>query len=75
MTQARKQETSTEPFDTEWVSLQEATRLLGINRERVFKLALKGALAADHRGNITYISRASIDAYLAALEPAGGDAE
>lgn len=65
MSEARKQATA-EPVDTEWVSLTEASKLLGTHRETVLKLALRGQLEIDHRGMWTFVSRASIDRYLAA---------
>jgi hypothetical protein len=49
----------------EWVSLPEASRLLGMHRQKVLTHALKGDLVCDVRGKWTFISRASIDAFLA----------
>ena len=66
MTQARKHEAASETIDNGWVSLESSTRLLGISRERVLKLALQGALEIKHMQHLTFVSRASIDAYLAA---------
>jgi excisionase family DNA binding protein len=71
MPPVRKQE----PVDAsnEWVSLTEAARLLGSHRETVLQLAIKGTLKVEHRGNYTFVSRASIDAYLAAADVAAAE--
>ena len=64
MAEARKQEP---PAATdEWVSIETARQLLGMSRERVLNLALRGSLTIDHRAHLTFVSRASIDAFLAA---------
>lgn len=52
---------------TEWVSLTEAAKMLGSHRETVLQLAIKGRLVVEHRGNWTFVSRDSIDRYLATV--------
>jgi hypothetical protein len=64
MAPVRKEEQAAKP-PTEWVSLAEASRLLGIQRLKVLRLALCGELVSDVRGQWTFISRKSIDRYLA----------
>jgi hypothetical protein len=60
MPTARKNEESPATATEEWASLPEAARLLGLHRQKVLQLALKGTLESDVRGNWTFISRASI---------------
>ena len=48
----------------EWVSLPKAAELLGVHRQKVLQLALKGQLDSEHRGSWTFISRESIERYL-----------
>jgi len=50
----------------EWVSLPKAAELLGVHRQKVLQLALKGQLDSEHRAEWTFISRESIERYLAA---------
>jgi hypothetical protein len=53
-------------IDEEWVTLPEAMRLLGKERSPVQALIIRGELTADVRGRWTFVSRSSIDRYLAA---------
>lgn len=50
----------------EWVTLPEAMRLLGKERAQVLTLIVRRELVADVRGRWTFVSRESIDKYLAA---------
>lgn len=50
-----------------WVSLNEATKLLGLNREAVLRLGVEGKLTITRMGRWTIVSRGSIDAYAASL--------
>lgn len=50
--------------DEPWVSLTEAARMLGLHRQRVLLIALKGKLVMDFRGKLAFVSRESIDKYL-----------
>jgi hypothetical protein len=61
MPTARKHEEPSTSTSDDWVSLPEAARLLGLHRQKVLQLALKGTLESDVRGNWTFISRASIE--------------
>ena len=62
MPKPRKQ---VEPLDDEpWVSLTEAARMLGLHRQKVLLLALKGKLVTDFRGHLTFVSRESIEKHL-----------
>lgn len=62
---------SSEVAADDWVSLAQAARLLGLHRQQVLKLALGGSIESDVRGKWTFITRSSIDRYLAAQpEPA-----
>lgn len=62
MTTARKNSPTPDESPTdEWVSLPKAAQLLGCHRQKVLQLALKGVLVSDHRGDWTFISRASIE--------------
>lgn len=69
-----RKESNTAVSDAEdWVSLPTAARLLGCHRQKTLQLALKGELESDVRGDWTFISRASIDRYLAAHPSARAD--
>lgn len=50
----------------DWVTLPEAMRRLGKERAQVLTLIIRGELSADVRGRWTFVSRESIDRYLAA---------
>lgn len=50
---------------TEWVSLAEATRLLGKHRQQVLALIVRGELTAETRDRYTWVSRDSIERFLA----------
>ena len=52
----------------EWVSLPKAAELLGVHRQKVLQLALKGRLDAEHRADWTFISRESIERYLTTMK-------
>lgn len=67
MTTVGKQSALAEQLDTEWVSLRVAAKLLGTHREAVLQIALKGQITIEHRGRWTFVSRESIDRYLAAV--------
>lgn len=59
----------------EWVSLPDAAKLLGKHRQQVLTLIVRGELAAETRGRFTFVSRASIDRYIADhAEPATASA-
>jgi hypothetical protein len=64
MAEARKQEPLPDATE-EWVSLEAARQLLGMSRERVLNLALRGTLTVDHRAHLTFVSRASIEQLIA----------
>lgn len=49
-----------------WVMLPDACRLIGKHRQQVLALVVRGELVADTRGRYTWISRESIERYLAA---------
>lgn len=52
--------------ELDWVSLHEATKLLGVNREAALRLGLENKLVVQKTGGRwTIVSRASIDRYLA----------
>jgi hypothetical protein len=53
------------PQAAEWVTLPEASRLTGKHREQVLVMVVRGELVADTRGKYTWISRDSIERYLA----------
>lgn len=57
-----------EPTTGDWVSLNEATRLLGLNREAVLRLGVEGRLIIQRMSRWTIVSRESIATYLAALQ-------
>jgi hypothetical protein len=50
---------------TEWITVPEACGLLGTNRAGVLQLVVRGEITADVRGRYTFVSRASIERYLA----------
>jgi len=50
---------------TDWITVPEACGLLGTNRAGVMTLAVRGEIVADVRGRYTFISRESIERYLA----------
>lgn len=66
MSEGRKENepTPNTPSD-EWVTLPQAAKLLGRHRQTVLVIAARGELTLDQRAGITFVSRASIDAYLA----------
>ena len=69
MTTARKNSPVGETREAdEWVSLPKAAELLGVHRQKVLQLALKGRLDAEHRGEWTFISRESIERYLTTMK-------
>jgi len=49
----------------DWVNLPEACRLLGKHRQQVLALIVRGELTADTRGKFTWVSRDSIERFLA----------
>lgn len=66
MTTVRKNDlTSDQPVADQWVSLPKAAELLGVHRQKVLQLAVKGVLVAEQRGDWTFVSRASIERALA----------
>jgi hypothetical protein len=72
MPEARKQEQEimTDEASAEWVSLNEATKLLGENREQVLQRGVAGTLQVKRFGRWTFVSRASIDRHLASVAAA-----
>lgn len=50
----------------EWVTLPEATRLMRKHRQQVLTLIVRGELIADVRGRYTWVTRESVDRWLAA---------
>ncbi len=59
-------ETMTDSPLEPWVMLPEACRMIGKHRQQVLALVVRGELVADTRGKYTWISRDSIERYLAA---------
>ncbi len=70
MPATRKQtETADEP-SPDWVSLNEATKLLDENREQILQLGVDGTLEVRRFGRWTFVSKATIDRRLAAKSAA-----
>jgi hypothetical protein len=67
MSDAIKNANVAEPTETAWVSLNGATKILGLNREAVLRLGVEGTLTISRMGRWSIVSRASIDRYLADL--------
>lgn len=65
MPDPRKQAATLEEESPEWVSLNEATKLLGENREQVLQLGVTGTLEVKRFGRWTFVSRATIERRLA----------
>lgn len=65
MATVRKQAMAVEQDEAEWVSLRTAAKLLGTYREAVLQIALKGQLTVEHRGKWTFVSRESLERYVA----------
>lgn len=65
MPTARKESNVAVSDAEDWVSLPTAARLLGCHRQTVVRLALKGRLESEMRGDWTFISRASIERFIA----------
>lgn len=51
----------------EWVSLVEASKMLGLSRQTVLTLAVKGELEAQHIAGRTVVSRKSVERALSAV--------
>jgi hypothetical protein len=51
--------------DASMISVTQAVELIGITRAAVYKAVQKGALRANHIGNVTIVDRASAIAYKA----------
>lgn len=66
MPETRNQAATLDETSSDWVSLHEATKLLGENREQVLQLGLDGTLEVKRFGRWTFVSRATIDRRLAA---------
>jgi hypothetical protein len=54
----------------EWMTLGQAARALRRHRQTVQKLGNAGALVVDVRAGLTFVTRASVDAYRAAVAAA-----
>jgi hypothetical protein len=52
----------------EWMTLGQAAKALGKHRQTVQKLGNAGLLVVDVRADLTFVTRASVDAYRAAAE-------
>jgi hypothetical protein len=72
MPEARKQDATTDESGPRWVSLNEATKLVGATREQVLQLGIQGTLKVEKMGRWTFVTRASIDRYIAANGAAAG---
>lgn len=49
----------------DWLSPNEAARLLGIHRQTVMRLVMVGELVGEARGKFTFITRESVERALA----------
>lgn len=72
MGEARKQESATDQVEPKWVSLNETTKMLDMNRETVLQLGIQGVLKVERMGRWTFVSRQSIERYLAANSATAG---
>lgn len=66
MPETRNQAATLDETSSDWVSLNEATKLLGENREQVLQLGLEGVLEVKRFGRWTFVSRVTLDRRLAA---------
>lgn len=66
MPEAIKKANAADATETTWVSLNEATKLLRLNREAVLRLGVERLLTIQRMGRWTIVSRDSIEQYLAA---------
>lgn len=56
--------------DSEWVTLNRAAEETGVSRYRLMKAGNRRELAIEERSGIAFVTRASLDAFLARREPA-----
>lgn len=62
---ARKKEKGVPAADP-WMTLYQAARTIGLSRLATLTLIVKGELEGQHLANQTFVTRASVDRYLAA---------
>jgi hypothetical protein len=53
------------PESHEWVTLNRAVDETGITRYRLMKAALRNAITVEERGGITFVTRASLERFVA----------